>query len=155
MLTAPITTEAFAEPALQSRLRVHLPGDPERADVEAFIAATYARHFGARLTVFAPNLVSIREGDAIVAAAGFRVATEALFLERAKLAEDQRVRVALGWARCVEASQDIDAAAHMLGRERELLRSLEARKRLDSAVARMFEERALFARAADAYEGIY
>ncbi|HRO58733.1 MAG TPA: thermostable hemolysin [Burkholderiaceae bacterium] len=82
MLTAPITTEAFAEPALQSRLRVHLPGDPERADVEAFIAATYARHFGARLTVFAPNLVSIREGDAIVAAAGFRVATEALFLER-------------------------------------------------------------------------
>lgn len=59
--------------------------DPERAEVQAFIARIYAHRFGARLQQFAPCLVSLRDphsGD-IVAAAGYRFAdTGPLFLER-------------------------------------------------------------------------
>lgn len=65
------------------RLRVHAEGDAQRAGVEAFIAGIYAQRYGARVRHFAPVLVSLHDGDGIVAAAGYRHATQApLFLER-------------------------------------------------------------------------
>ena len=65
-------------------LAVHSLDDAHRAEVEAFIGDVYARRFGARLTHFAPMLVSLRDADGrILAAAGYRSATDApLFLER-------------------------------------------------------------------------
>lgn len=67
------------------RLVVHDADDAQRADVEAFIGRVYARRFGARVTAFAPTLVSLRDpvDGSILAAAGYRAAREApLFLER-------------------------------------------------------------------------
>ncbi len=64
------------------RLRLHPPGDPDRAAVEDFIRGVYAEHYGADVRAFATTLVSLRDGDEIVAAAGYRRATEPLFLER-------------------------------------------------------------------------
>lgn len=57
-------------------------GDPARAAVEAFIAAIYALQYGAHVRTFAPTLVALRDGDDIVAAAGYRSARTPLFLER-------------------------------------------------------------------------
>lgn len=65
-----------------AQLRLHRPHDAGRSDVEGFIAETYLHHFDAHVTQFTPELVSIREGDRIVAAAGYRVASDPLFLER-------------------------------------------------------------------------
>lgn len=64
-------------------LVVHGPGEPGRAEVEAFIAGVFAERFGARLDRFAPMLVSLRDGGRLVAAAAWRSAGEGpLFLER-------------------------------------------------------------------------
>lgn len=57
-------------------------GDPDRAEVEAFVRSVYARRHGAQVRQFAPRLVALHDGERIVAAAGFRFATEPLFLER-------------------------------------------------------------------------
>ena len=63
-------------------LVVHGPQDTQRAQVEAFIDRIYARRFGANPRTFAPVLVSRSDGDAIVAAAGYRAAEPGpLFLE--------------------------------------------------------------------------
>lgn len=64
------------------RFVLHRPGDPARAEVEAFIAEVFAERHGARVTHFAPVLVSLRDGATIVAAAGYRRATQPLFVER-------------------------------------------------------------------------
>jgi Thermostable hemolysin len=68
------------------RFGLHPEGDPARADVEALIRRVYAERFGARVERFAPVLVSLQEGDGphtrTVAAAGYRPATQPLFLER-------------------------------------------------------------------------
>jgi hypothetical protein len=62
---------------------VHGPHDPQRAEVEAFIAGVFAERFDAQVLQFAPMLVAVRDADGIVAAAGYRSAAEApLFLER-------------------------------------------------------------------------
>lgn len=63
-------------------MRVHRADDPGRREVEAFIAAVYDDRFGARVKDFAPELVSLRKEETIVAAAGYRTASESLFLER-------------------------------------------------------------------------
>ena len=56
---------------------------PRRAEIEAFIQATFARHYGARVTAFAPHLLAFEQEGSIVAAAGWRDAgKEPLFLER-------------------------------------------------------------------------
>lgn len=64
---------------------VHPAGDPLRPRVEAAIRRVYAERFDARVGRFAPTLVSLHEGAGaearIVAAAGYRVATQPLFLE--------------------------------------------------------------------------
>lgn len=62
---------------------VHGPLDPRRVEVETFIAGVFAERFDAQVRQFAPTLVSLRDADGIVAAAGYRAAAEApLFLER-------------------------------------------------------------------------
>lgn len=70
-----------ARPALQ--WQVHGPLATDRATVESFVQAVYARRHGARVRQFAPTLVSLRDGDGLVAAAGYRsAAVGPLFLER-------------------------------------------------------------------------
>lgn len=65
------------------RLTTHDETNTERPEVEAFIQAVYAKHFGAAVTSFAPVLVSLRDNSGIVAAAGYRPASLGpLFLER-------------------------------------------------------------------------
>ena len=58
------------------------PGEPGREAVEDFIRAIYARRHGAQVRQFAPRLVALHDGERLVAAAGFRFATQPLFLER-------------------------------------------------------------------------
>ena len=64
----------------------HGLGDPGRPRIEEFIRRVYEERYGARVRQFAPVLVSLRDGahpDApVLAAAGYRVATQPLFLER-------------------------------------------------------------------------
>ena len=63
----------------------HGVGDPARPRVEEFIRHVYDERYGARVRQFAPVLVSLRDGAApdapVLAAAGYRVATQPLFLE--------------------------------------------------------------------------
>lgn len=80
--TPPAWAGARRASAASPRFALHLPGDPGRAAVEAFIRGVYAEHYGAALRGFAPTLVSLRDGDQLVAAAGYRSAAEPLFLER-------------------------------------------------------------------------
>jgi len=65
-------------------LRVHVPGDAGRTEVERLIAAVYRERHGADVRHFAHTLVSLRdEAGKLVAAAGYRAADQApLFLER-------------------------------------------------------------------------
>lgn len=65
-----------------TRFALHPPGEPGRPEVEAFIRGVYDEHYGAQVRGFAPRLVSLSDGDQIVAAAGYRSAVEPLFLER-------------------------------------------------------------------------
>jgi len=57
-------------------------GAPQRERVEDYICGVYRAHYGARVPHWAPTLVSLSDGDRIVAAAGYREATAPLFLER-------------------------------------------------------------------------
>lgn len=67
----------------QIRTRHALPGSPRRQEAEAFIRDVFARHYGARVNAFAPNLVLFEQDDRLVAATGWRAAAdEPLFLER-------------------------------------------------------------------------
>lgn len=82
-LRGPLETGAHRAPLVPG-LGVHPPGDPARAEVEAFVRAVYRDHFGADVRAFAPTLVSLRDPlGTIVAAAGYRAAVDGpLFLER-------------------------------------------------------------------------
>jgi hypothetical protein len=68
----------------KSSFGIHPDSDPRRTEVENFIRQVYARRFGARITHFAPVLVSQRDrAGALVAAAGYRHGAQGpLFLER-------------------------------------------------------------------------
>lgn len=74
-----------AAPIGPTRFGLHPVGDALRPKVEATIRRVYAEHFDARVQSFAPMLVSLHEGEVaearIVAAAGYRIATQPLFLE--------------------------------------------------------------------------
>lgn len=74
--------EARARRALSPVLCTHAPGDARREEVEDFIRRVYAARYGAHVRRFAPVLVSLHDGPHIVAAAGYRMGTQALFLER-------------------------------------------------------------------------
>lgn len=75
--------EETASPA--PHFACHGVGDPARPRVEEFIRRVYDERYGARVRQFAPVLVSLSDGadpDApVLAAAGYRVATQPLFLE--------------------------------------------------------------------------
>lgn len=69
--------------ASAARPLLHGPHGPQRAEVEDFIRRVYAARYGADVRVFAPMLVSVHDGERIVAAAGYRpAALGPLFLER-------------------------------------------------------------------------
>lgn len=72
---------------------IHPHRDPRRTEVEEFITQVYARRFGARVTHFAPVLVSLHDrAGTLVAAAGYRHAAQGpLFLERYLDAPVERV----------------------------------------------------------------
>lgn len=58
-------------------------GSPRRQEVEAFIRDVFARHYGATVSSFAPNLALLEQHGRIIAATGWRAAAdEPLFLER-------------------------------------------------------------------------
>lgn len=89
MLNASLSTRCCDEPAATPppqalRLSIYGPGDPGRAEVEAFIARVFAERFDARISEFAPTLVGLCDAQqGLVAAAGYRSAeTGPLFLER-------------------------------------------------------------------------
>jgi hypothetical protein len=63
------------------RLRHHRPGDRTRDAVQAFIESVYRQHYGARITAWAPMLVSLESDAGIAAAAGYRLAESPLYLE--------------------------------------------------------------------------
>lgn len=75
---------AAGSPADGAPLRLHLPEDPCRAEVEDFIRGVYHRHYGASIRAFTPVLVSVTDAAGeIIAAAGYRsAAAGALYLER-------------------------------------------------------------------------
>src|SRR5512134_1601465 len=64
------------------RFDVHGEGEPGRREVEAFVQAIYREHYGAAIRHWAPTLVGLWQRGTLVAAAGYRRATDALFLER-------------------------------------------------------------------------
>ena len=63
-------------------VRHTIAGAPRRITAERFIADIFHRHYGARVSSFAPNLMLLEDAGRIVAAAGWRCAGEdRLFLE--------------------------------------------------------------------------
>lgn len=66
----------------QAGWQLHGQDSPQREQVERFIHTVYAHRHGARVRQFMPWLVSLSDADGIVAAAGYRLGHEALFLER-------------------------------------------------------------------------
>ena len=47
-------------------------GSSRRAETEAFIRASFARHYGAEVSAFAPHLMLLEQQQRIVAATGWR-----------------------------------------------------------------------------------
>lgn len=58
-------------------------GSPRRQEAEEFVRDVFARHYGARVSAFAPNLTLLEQNQRVIAATGWRPAgDERLFLER-------------------------------------------------------------------------
>ncbi len=58
-------------------------GDARRGEAEAFVRDIFARHYGATVSSFAPNLMLLEADEQVIAATGWRGAgSESLFLER-------------------------------------------------------------------------
>ena len=64
------------------RLATFARDDPLRAEVEAYIDGVFRERYDARIAAWAPTLVATCSNGQFLAAAGYRRATEALFLER-------------------------------------------------------------------------
>lgn len=61
---------------------IHRAASPARGRVETFVREVYAQHYGARVRQFMPTLVNLVDDDGLItAAAGYRSASESLFLE--------------------------------------------------------------------------
>jgi hypothetical protein len=65
-----------------ARLHLYSMHAPGRRAIEHFIREVYADRYEARLQSFAPLLVALEAEGVILAAAGYRPATQPLFLER-------------------------------------------------------------------------
>ncbi|RYF83738.1 MAG: hypothetical protein EOO29_02240 [Comamonadaceae bacterium] len=77
-------TQALPTPGStsQSGLSLHSHADRGREAVEQLVRTIYARRYGAHVPSFAPVLVSLQDGGAVLAAAGYRAAAAGpLFLE--------------------------------------------------------------------------
>jgi len=58
-------------------------GSPRREETETFIRNVFARHYGAAVSSFAPNLLLLEQNERTIAVTGWRAASdESLFLER-------------------------------------------------------------------------
>ena len=58
-------------------------GSLRRGEAESFVRSVFARHYGADVTAFAPNLLMVEQDRRLVAVTGWRPAAEQpLFLER-------------------------------------------------------------------------
>ena len=79
---APETPRSIALPGSARSLVVAARGQPQRAAIERFIANVYRARFGARVHGWAPTLVALSLAGELVAAAGYRRASETLYLER-------------------------------------------------------------------------
>lgn len=65
-----------------STTRVVVQASPRRVEAESFIRNVFARHYAARVTSFAPDLMLLEQAGRIAAAAGWRSAASGrLFLE--------------------------------------------------------------------------
>ena len=71
-----------ADPAQPTALRVLPPGAFAQSAAQAFIHGVYSRTYDADVQLFAPTLVCLIQDGDIIAAAGYRHATEPLFLEQ-------------------------------------------------------------------------
>lgn len=83
ILTLADPAVACVPPALPC-LKVYGPASVGRVAVQRFIQRTYRKRFGAEVTNWAPCLVTLEDdgkGGEILAAAGYRPATQRLFLE--------------------------------------------------------------------------
>ena len=58
-------------------VRHTIVGAPRRITAERFIADIFHRHYGARVSSFAPNLMLLEDAGRTVAAAGWRCAVAA------------------------------------------------------------------------------
>lgn len=67
--------------AATARLCVYPHAAPRRAQVEQFIREVYARRYDARVGAMTPFLVALESEGEILAAAGYRPASQPLFLE--------------------------------------------------------------------------
>jgi hypothetical protein len=74
--------DAADGPVPAQHLEVVEAGTPGRERLETYIAGVYRDHFGARIAHWAPTLVGLRGDGGVLAAAGYRDATDPLFLER-------------------------------------------------------------------------
>lgn len=79
----PLRKDLLNAPRGQVLCQAVAPDSPQREETEAFIRAVFARHYDARISAFAPNLVRFEQDERLIAAAGWRSAAhEPLFLER-------------------------------------------------------------------------
>lgn len=58
--------------AIAPKFRLHAPGSPARAEVEAYISGKFSRSYGARIENFMPHLLTVSCGDSYSAALGMR-----------------------------------------------------------------------------------
>jgi len=63
-------------------LRQHHEHDASRARVQTYIQHRYQQAFGATVAHWLPTLVSLEQDGEVIAAAGYRAATERLYLEQ-------------------------------------------------------------------------
>jgi hypothetical protein len=128
MHSAPIEQSPYDHEQLPAPPRLIVLRAPGalRTSVESFIQSVYASSYGATIREFAPQLVCLKANGKVIAAAGYRLATEPLFLERYL---DRPVEQLLGSSRPVER-RSIAEVGHLsslqLGASRQLLAELAA-----------------------------
>lgn len=80
MLVEPLSVPG-APAARPSRFTVLHGASGQRRSTEQFIGEVYRQHYGARIDQWMPALVSLDDDGIVHAAAGYRAATDPLFLE--------------------------------------------------------------------------
>jgi hypothetical protein len=80
----PLAKRDVFETCTDAVTAIHVGADSaRRTETESFIRAVFARHYGADVSAFAPNLMLLEQAGRTIAATGWRGAgAESLFLER-------------------------------------------------------------------------